>query len=259
MPGVSGEAKELLETLRGSHDRLAVFVAAADDADLVRASAAADWTVAEVLSHLGSQAEIFSQILEATLRGVDPPGRESFPPIWDAWNARSPRAQAEESVSANAGFIERFAALDTAQIDGFRVALFGRDLDAAGFLRMRVSEHALHAWDVLVAFDESATVEPAAVRALLPGLGDLIARVGKPTEARTVVAVRASDPDSQHTLQLGETVRLTPGAPAAADGSLQLAAEQLLRLAYGRLDLDSGGVQLSGVAPEQLRSTFRGF
>lgn len=42
--------------------------------DLQRRSYAPDWSIAQVLSYLGSQAEIFGLFLDAGLSGEDPPG-----------------------------------------------------------------------------------------------------------------------------------------------------------------------------------------
>src|ERR1700685_2728392 len=49
---------------------------------LEKPSYAGEWSIAQVLSHLGSQAEIFGLFLEAGLTGHDPPGMEQVRPIW---------------------------------------------------------------------------------------------------------------------------------------------------------------------------------
>ena len=62
-----------------------------------------EWSIAQVLSHLGSQAEVFDLWLDAGLTGQEPPGREAFGPIWEAWNARSPQAQASRLAAGQRG------------------------------------------------------------------------------------------------------------------------------------------------------------
>ena len=52
------DARVWIATLRGAHERLAAFVAGASADDLTHPSMCADWNVAQVLSHLGSGAEI---------------------------------------------------------------------------------------------------------------------------------------------------------------------------------------------------------
>jgi hypothetical protein len=85
---IVGHAHSMIGALRGAQDRLAVLVAPLGPSDLARQSYEDDWTIAQVLSHMGSQAEIFRQFLEAGIAGRDPPGPEIFAPVWDAWNAK---------------------------------------------------------------------------------------------------------------------------------------------------------------------------
>jgi Mycothiol maleylpyruvate isomerase N-terminal domain len=84
--------------LRHSHDRLQALVGPLDLAQLEQRSYASEWSIAQVLSHLGSGAEIFGLFLQAGLAGQEPPGRDTFVPIWNAWNAKDPRAQAADGL-----------------------------------------------------------------------------------------------------------------------------------------------------------------
>ena len=79
-----------ISALRHSHERLRAGVEPLGLAELEQRSYASEWSIAQVLSHLGSQAEIFGLFLAAGLTGQDPPGREEFMPIWDSWNAKEP-------------------------------------------------------------------------------------------------------------------------------------------------------------------------
>lgn len=252
-----------LRALRSSHDRLVGIVATLDEDGLRRQSYASEWSVAQVLSHLGSQAEIFSLWLDAGLSGSEPAGQEAFVPIWDVWNARSPREQATESVAVNEALVSRLEALRPAELESIRLGLFGMTLDAAGLARLRLSEHALHTWDVAVAVDPAARVAPDAVALLIDGLPMSMAWLGKKADAPTVIAITTTDPAREFTLDTGG-VALTPGSSAdgAASGSLDLTAEALLRLVYGRVDdsaLASGEVRLSNVSLSDLRTVFAGF
>jgi len=87
--------------LRHSHERLQEAAGPLDAAQLEQLSYASEWSIAQVLSHLGSQAEIFGLFLAAGLTGQDPPGREEFVPIWEVWNAKSPQAQASDALRAD--------------------------------------------------------------------------------------------------------------------------------------------------------------
>ncbi|HEY7265889.1 MAG TPA: maleylpyruvate isomerase family mycothiol-dependent enzyme, partial [Trebonia sp.] len=159
-----------VRAVRASHDRLAGIAGSLDSDGLRARSYDKDWSIAQVLSHLGSQAEIFGLSLDAGLSGGDPPGQESFPPIWDKWNSRSPEDQAAQSIAVNAALVARVEALSEAELASIRVAMFGMTLDAAGLLRMRLNEHAVHTWDVAVALDPSARVAPDAVELLIDGV-----------------------------------------------------------------------------------------
>ena len=83
-----------ISALRHSHDRLRAAAEPLSPDQLEQRSYASEWSIAQVLSHLGSQAEIFGLFLNAGLTGQDPPGREQFEPIWDSWNGKDPQAQA---------------------------------------------------------------------------------------------------------------------------------------------------------------------
>ncbi|HTX28662.1 MAG TPA: maleylpyruvate isomerase family mycothiol-dependent enzyme [Streptosporangiaceae bacterium] len=249
-----------IDALRHSHDRLHAVVAPLHPGQLEQQAYPSEWSIAQVLSHLGSQAEIFDLWLDAALSGTEPPGREAFGPIWDKWNARSPQAQAADALSADEATVERFESLDADQIAGLRLNLFGMDLDAAGVARMRVSEHAVHTWDVAVALDPAATVAPDAVALLIDTLGPFIARAGRPDGVQRHVRVSTTDPERNYILQTGESVTLTAADGEADLPELRLPAEAFLRLVYGRLDpAHTPPVEASGVDLGDLRPLFPGF
>jgi uncharacterized protein (TIGR03083 family) len=251
-----------VQALRHSHDSLRALVEPLTDDQLEQRSYCTDWSIAQVLSHLGSQAEISGLWLDAGLTGQDPPGRDAFPPIWDAWNARSPREQADDSLQANEAFVQRLELLDADQRERFHLEMFGMDLDTAGLARMRLSEHAIHSWDVAVALDPAARVAPEAVDLIVDTLGPLAARSGKPDGTKLRLHVSASGPQRDFTLESGETVTLTPSAAGEDAGlpELRLPAEALVRLVYGRLDPGhTPPVETRGVDLDELRRMFPGF
>ena len=178
------EPQTWIAALRNSQDRLANLVAGLSDEQLRAKSYDDEWSVAQVLSHLGSQAEIFSLLLDAGLSGGEPPGPDVFGPIWDSWNARSPAQQAADSIAANEGLVRRLEGLDADQVAAFHLAAFGRALDLADLARMRLSEHAVHVWDVAVTIDPEAGVAPDAVALLVDHLGDTASRPPNPARAQ---------------------------------------------------------------------------
>lgn len=150
--------------------------------------------------------------------------------------------------------------MDADQRARLHLKIFGMELDAAGLARMRVGEHAVHTWDVVVALDAAATVAPDAVALLIDTLDQLAGRSGKPDGKRRTVRVSTTDPERQFTLETGEAVTLTPSAGGAAPAQLRLPAEAFVRLIYGRMDeAHTPPTEVAGVELDELRQIFRGF
>lgn len=257
----SGPAPSI-DALRRSHDRLRTLAGPLDAGQLEQRSYASEWTIAQVLSHLGSQAEIFGLFLDAGLTGGDPPGPEAFGPIWDQWNARRPQAQAADALRADQAVVERFESLDDGERQRFRLSAFGMEVDAAGLAGMRLSEHAIHTWDVAVALDPAATVAPDAVALLIDSVGQLAARTGRPGGTAGRVRIVTSSPERTFILEpTGETVSLTAGDDAAGPlPEVRLPAEALVRLVYGRLDpAHTPPVETRDAGLDDLRKMFPGF
>jgi uncharacterized protein (TIGR03083 family) len=246
--------------LRHSHDRLQAVVEPLGLADLEQRSYASEWSIAQVLSHLGSGAEIFGLFLEAGLTGQEPPGRDAFVPVWNIWNAKGPLAQTTDGLQADEATVERFESLDPDQKAGLRLHMFGMDMDLTGLVRMRLGEHALHTWDVTVALDPSATVAPDAVVLLIDTVGQLAARAAKPDGKPRRIRVSTSDPERHFLLETGEGVTLTESDGEEGLPELRLPAEAFIRLVYGRLGPHhTPQVEADGVDLEELRQLFPGF
>ena len=70
-------ADRTIAALRTTHDDLAALVPGLTDEQLAGPSGASEWTVAQVLSHLGSGAEIGLATLETALGAGPAAGRAS--------------------------------------------------------------------------------------------------------------------------------------------------------------------------------------
>ncbi|MGH9098696.1 MAG: maleylpyruvate isomerase family mycothiol-dependent enzyme, partial [Acidimicrobiales bacterium] len=227
-------------------------------------SYASEWPIAQVLSHLGSQAEIFDLVLDAGLTGQEPPGREQFEPIWASWNHRTPPEQAADGLRADRETLERFESLSEEERDSLHVHVFGAERDAGGLARMRVSEHALHTWDVAVVLDPAATVAPDAVDLLVDTMPQVTGRASKPDGTSRQVTIDTSQPERRFTLETtADAVTLEPASPAernTTDARIRLPAEALIRLVYGRLDpAHTPQVDVLGADLDELRRIFPGF
>jgi uncharacterized protein (TIGR03083 family) len=242
-----------IRALRHSHEVLRTAVEPVDEDQLRQRSYCTEWSIAQVLSHLGSQAEIFGLFLDAGLSGQEPPGQDEFLAIWDSWNKREPRAQVTDALRADQATLERFESLGEDERARLRLRAFGMDLDLTGIAQMRLSEHAMHTWDVAVALDPSATVAPDAVALLIDMLGPLVARAAKPDGKQRKLHVSTSDPERHFVLETGENVTLTPYGDEADLPEVRLPAEAFVRLVYGRLD-PQGDPTL-----DELRQIFPGY
>jgi uncharacterized protein (TIGR03083 family) len=250
-----------IAALRHSHDRLRAVAGSLDPGQLQRRSYAPEWSIAQVLSHLGSQAEVFSMFIDAGLNGQEPPGQDAFAPVWATWDAKSPQAQAADALRADNAVTERFESLDAGQRARLRLALFGMDIDTTGLVRMRLGEHAIHTWDIAVALDPAATVAPDAVALLIDTLGPLVARAAKPGGTERLWQVSTTSPVRHFTLEAGPEVALrAAGDDASRPPDLTLSAEALVRLVYGRLDpAHTPPAQARQPDLDELRQLFPGF
>ncbi len=265
------DPRRFIGALRGSHDRLHTLVGELDDEGLARQSMCTEWSVAQVLGHLGSGAEIGLGTLQANVAGEEPPGSETFPRIWDRWNAMEPREVADGFAKADRRLVEAFEGLDADQLDGMQVKLpFLPDpVDVATAVGFRLNEHTLHSWDVFAAFDPSATLAPESVELLIDRLPFMVGMIGRftPRDTRppepTTITVGTTDPPRQYALELGDSAALRPAdGDSTTSGSLAIPAEALLRLVAGRLRADrpSGDVAPSGaLSLADLRRAFPGY
>ena len=258
---MTSDPRALIGILRDSHNRLAVLAEPLGPDQLRAQSYDTDWTIAQVLSHLGSGAEIATRGLSAAVSGTGQLDQAAFQPIWDAWNNKTPDAQAADALAWDERHVSGLEQLTDEELAGIRLDLFGRQLDAAGLVRMRLSEHAVHTWDVAVAIDPAATVLPAAVPEALEQIGGLLSFVAKPAGDSFRVRLRTTSPDGDYLLDVGEPVSLSPWVDGAeVDGTIELPAEALLRLLYGRLDPEhTPACTAEGIDLDRLRAVFPGF
>jgi len=256
-----------IAALRSGHDSLAASVSKLSDDDLARTSGAAEWDVAQVLSHLGSGAEIGRATVQAALDGRPNPGGDFNKSVWARWDAMSGREQADGFLVSNPALIELYESLDAETRQNLRidVGFMPAPVDVATAARLRLSEQALHSWDVRVTFDENAVLTPEAAGPLLEGTGDLLAWIGKADRIEGkhgVIKVTTTEPASVFAVRLGDRISLDADAPEHPDGTLDLPAEAWLRLIAGRLAPrhTSTGVTATGLADlDLLRRVFPGY
>ena len=260
-------ADETIKALRSSHDDLVTLLRDFTPADLTRASGAAKWDVSQVLSHLGSGAEINLASLDGALDGTGNPAGDFNQDVWARWDAMSSQERAESFLTADEALVRRYEGLDAATRQNLRVDLgfLPVPLDVAGVAGLRLNEVAHHVWDIKVAFDPAAALAPEATPLLFDQTPMLIGFVGKAHEldARPVtIAVNTTSPQRSFGLAIAETVSLVE-APDSPSAVLDAPAEWWLRLLTGRHapEHTPATVTLTGgtVTLDDLRRVFPGF
>src|SRR4051794_20569719 len=250
-------ARAHVDALRSSVERLRGLTSPMSEEELTAGAYPAEWTVAQVLSHLGSGAVIMQRRLEDVLAGQDT-SDDFAPVVWDTWNAKGPVEQRDGALAADAALLTRMEAVPPDERNTFTSAMGPMTLGFAQFVGMRLNEHAFHTWDIEVVTDPAATI-PVPVAAFVVDNLELVARfAGKPTGDTTTSTVASTGPERRFTVELTPGgVALTPGA-AAASPDVELPAEAFARLVYGRLDAEHTPSGEHGPALDVLRRVFPG-
>ena len=258
-------ADRTIAALRATHDDLAALVPGLTDEELTGPSGASEWTVAQVLSHLGSGAEIGLATLQTALAAgpaAEPGFNES---VWDRWNAMSPREQATNFLDHGGRLVTAFETLTaeqrtTAQVD---LGFLPQPLTLASYAGMRLNESAQHSWDVRVAFDPAAAIraDVAAVLAehLTGGLGFLVGFIGK-ADALAESAVVDIEGSGYGLVVTDKVAVVTEPADPTATFTGRL--EAAIRLVGGRLRPTNTpeSVKVTGaVTLDDLRRVFPGY
>lgn len=254
---------ESIAALRTNHDQLAALVKDASAENLRAPSGATEWTVADVLSHLGSGSEIWSHMLQAAIGGTEAPEVDNQS-IWDRWNAWTPEEQAAGFLEHHAAIVELLEGLDDEQRRTLTVDLgfMPAPVPLSTFVGMRLNEVANHAWDARAGLDPQAGIEPASADLVLRSLsGDLGFLLGFSTkhdkvDPSTVVAADG------YGLTFDGGVSVTDWTPKDATATFTGPAEALVRLISGRLrpDVTPDGVEVTGsISLDDLRRVFPGY
>ncbi len=232
------QTERTIGALRATHDDLASVVTRMSDDELAERSGAAEWTVADVLSHLGSGAEISLATLRAAVNGGTPPTQDFNQAVWDRWNALSPREQAAGFLVHDEDLVAAMEALSATQRRDLRVDLgfLPEPLPLAGYLGMRLNEAAQHSWDARVSTDPDAAISADTAKLIAEHFAtDLSFLLGFTAKAdsighRAVVAIDRSG----YAIRIDDAVDLTTAA-SEATATFTGPLESAIRLLAGRL------------------------
>ena len=252
---------ETMAELRANHDRLRAVVEGLTDDQLAARSGADKWTVADVLSHLGSGAEIARYSLLTAIGDDDErPGNQD---VWDRWNALPPTEQASGFLESDRRLVELYESLTPEQRETTMVDLgfLPAPVPLATPLAMRLNEQTLHGWDARVGLDPTAALSDEAadlvVRHYTGSMAFMLGFTGKADKLEEDVRLAVGD----HTLVIDESVALVEGveAPTATFAGPR---EAVVRMMAGRLKPENtpADIEVTGnVTLEDLRRVFPGY
>jgi len=249
-----------ITALRDEHDVLETLLPNLTDELLEQPSGAAGWTVAHVLSHLGSGAEINRKpIARAAGESVR---EEDNQTVWARWDAASPVEQVAGFVEHDRAFLDMAEALSPEQRTSLTVDLgyLPEPVPVLVPLALRLNEIANHAWDVRVALDPGAEVaaESAAllVELFAGPLGFVLGFSGKPDQLSE--PVRLAVPGGGIVVEDGVSVVTSLADPTA---TLSGPEGAVVRLLSGRLKAPyDQSVEVEGnVTLDDLRRVFPGY
>jgi uncharacterized protein (TIGR03083 family) len=217
----------------------------------------AEWSIADVLSHLGSSAVILRRRMDDSLAG-----RETHDDlarsVWDEWNPKSPDEKASDALVADQALLDRIESLTQDEAARFRFSLASMSFDLAGFVGLRLNEHALHTWDIEVVLDPNATLPERVASLVVDNLAMIARFTGKATGDERSLHVHTIEPTRDFNLSIGqERVSLEPSGEDP-EPDLELPAEAFIRLVYGRLDAVHTPPTRGSVDVDELRRVFPG-
>jgi len=246
-----------LQVLRDSVEHLGAVASGIDSSNYTSPAYPSEWSIADTFSHLGSGAVIGERRFEDSLaeRESDPAFNSS---VWDEWNAKDPLAQVRDALTSDAAFLATLEAASEEQRENFHFTMGPMAFDFDGLVGLRLSEHALHTWDVEVVLDSGATVPSNAANTILDGIQFVVTRTGKPTGEAKNVTVRTLEPVRDFMLVLGAASIDIVETSHEGDVDLEIPAEAFVRLIYGRLDEEHTPASVTGDV-SILRTVFPGF
>jgi uncharacterized protein (TIGR03083 family) len=258
-------ASRTIDALRHEHDDLESIVSQLTADQLSGPSGASEWSVAQVLSHLGSGSEISRASLLAGLGESTAPDDTFNRSVWARWDAMAPAEQRAGFLEHDLALVEGLEALTAEQHSSLQIPIgfLPAPLSVAAYAGLRLGEVAHHSWDVRVAGDPEARLldvsAPVHAEHLAGDLGFLLGFLGKADLIEDHVVLVVGDSGYRITIADKVTLEATAGEGTATfTGALEAA----LRLISGRLGPAYTPADLTvtgNVTLDELRTVFPGF
>ena len=144
-----------LDALETSVDHLRDLIEPMDESQFVASAYPTEWTVADVMSHLGSGAIISKRRIDDSLEERETPS-EFNQSVWDVWNAKTPHAQVTDALDADRALLTRLLEMTPEERARYTLSLGPMTFDFEGAVRLRLGEHAVHTWDIEESLDAQA-------------------------------------------------------------------------------------------------------
>jgi uncharacterized protein (TIGR03083 family) len=247
-----------LQALRNSVQHLRAIASEIDRADYTSSAYPSEWTIADTFSHLGSGAVIGKRSFEDSVahRDSDADFNQS---VWAEWNAKGPSDQVSDCLVSDAAYLSCLEETTEDQRAAFQMKMGPFAFNFDGLVGLRLGEHVLHTWDVEVPFHPDAKLPNDAANAILDGIQFIASRTAKPPGNARDITIRTSNPVRDFTLILGvDSAELIEKSHEGA-AELEIPAESLVRLIYGRLDEEHTPESVRGDVVDFLRSVYPGF
>jgi len=249
---------EPLPLLRTSIEHLRAVIDGTTNLDPETSAYPTEWSIADTMSHIGSGAVILKQRFDDVVAGTESDAGFNQS-VWDEWNAKAPADQVTDALVADEALLLALEALPDAKRATFHLVMGPFDLDFNGFVALRLGEQAMHAWDVEVALDPTATLSSDVATVVLEGIGRIVGFSGKANGETKEVRVRTTEPARDFTIVFaGDSVSLITASHSGVI-DLELPAEAFVRLVYGRLDAAKTAADASNRALNDLGTAFPGF
>jgi len=249
-----------------SHERLARVLDQVGKEGLESPSACSDWTIGRTVAHIGSGAEIAQAGLAIGLAGgTSPVENAAMQAVWSAYDALDDSTATDRAMIANQSLLDAFAALSPTELRDVRVPFFTGPVPVSMFASFRLSEHAVHVWDVEVMNDPGAVLDPAAATTIFGSvvsalIGRLATVSALPVELLEVVV---DNPERHLGLSLADPVGVADwSTDSSTEAVLTTTMDAFVRLVYGRLSPEHTPGSTSIVGPvslDELRAMFKGF
>ncbi len=211
-PGPDGVQPARLDRCAAqSHERLLGLVGPLTPEQLGGQSYYTDWSIAQVLSHLGSGAEIAMMILPGALGQAEPVEPGGLPAgLGPVERHDRRRAGRRRDLTDDSSTSRRWSSSPTRNSTRISFDFFGMmTLDAVGLVRLRLGEHALHTWDVAVVARPRRHRVADAVELLIDNVPQFLApRLGKALDPAFKVRIKTTDPDRDYLLTAAEPMTM---------------------------------------------------